>query len=611
MSVLMLTKSTQVFCFLLDAALHAFVLALIVWLVCRVFRAWLRPQFRILLWALVLVRLVLPISPVSELSLFEHVPSLEVAQHAFEQADSLQPDTKLRHDAAHSAKEIAGSNIAIEAGPTDGQPLWSWSFVWNVAAMVWLTGSFVLAVRLAGQTWLLYRKRGSWRKPNDRLLAVWKQCFVELGVRRHVDLRVADDGVGPGAFGLLRPCVVLPSTLADEESAEGLRHVLLHELTHIIRGDVIWKCFAHAVTIVHWFNPLAWRISRHLLDEIELACDADVLLRFDEKTRQDYGHTVLHVAETQLQPAELALVGFAQQDNLEKRIHGIADFRRPSVLLTLASVVLFLWLAVAGLTMRKEPFSPPANEMATALAARKNGLMGTDGVAFPWPVEAEREIAKTIRDYGGYYGLDKDKHITSVNMTYHYDWAKFGGDVPKDAVEQSFRVENNTMEIKPVLEALPNLSRLDQLLVHDSQLTDEGCHLIGKLTNLKSLYAWNAKAVTDKGVKHLAGLKKLDYVHLSDSKIGDGALATLADLPSIKSLSLQGNSFSDKGLAAIRKSGIKSVVLGLGENRFSEPAVLAMLEMPNLEKLGVQGTSLSRDTKRKFRQAQIELFGDR
>ncbi len=82
------------------------------------------------------------------------------------------------------------------------------------------------------------------------------------------------DGIGsPVATGWWRPKVIIPSsllTIGDDQRAA----ILLHELAHIARGDVLGLLLLRIVQAVYWFNPLVWWLSKDLDQAREQACDA-------------------------------------------------------------------------------------------------------------------------------------------------------------------------------------------------------------------------------------------------------------------------------------------------------------------------------------------------
>ncbi len=116
----------------------------------------------------------------------------------------------------------------------------------------------------------------------------------ELGIKRRIRLRVYPGGDSPMLTGILRPVIYLPvSTLSKEQ----LSMVFRHELTHLKRGDLIYKWFTLFVNAVHWFNPFAYLLSANVNEACEVSCDMAVTKNMNKEEISLYMKTILHLAE--------------------------------------------------------------------------------------------------------------------------------------------------------------------------------------------------------------------------------------------------------------------------------------------------------------------------
>ena len=94
-------------------------------------------------------------------------------------------------------------------------------------------------------------------------------------------------------WGLLRPVIVLPAEAGGWPASER-RHALLHERSHVDRGDWAIQLMTRLVCAVYWFHPLVWLAARRLFLEAERACDDRVLLAGARST--DYAKQLLQLA---------------------------------------------------------------------------------------------------------------------------------------------------------------------------------------------------------------------------------------------------------------------------------------------------------------------------
>ena len=103
---------------------------------------------------------------------------------------------------------------------------------------------------------------------------------------------LADHISTPFVLGLFRPRIYLPSALPEGERS----YILLHERHHIRRLDHIVKLIAFAALCVHWFNPLVWLAFVLLGRDMEMSCDEAVLKKLGESVRADYSASLLSLA---------------------------------------------------------------------------------------------------------------------------------------------------------------------------------------------------------------------------------------------------------------------------------------------------------------------------
>ncbi len=193
-------------------------------------------------------------------------------------------------------------------------------------------------------------------------------CCREMGLRRPPELREAPRLASPALCGFRRPRILLPVDFRRRFSARELRFVLLHELAHLKRGDVILNWALTVVQIVHWFNPLVWLAFARMRADRELACDAMALAVAGAGERRRYGETILRLLEDFRAPAALSnwvgIVGILEdRGRLKERLEFIVRFRRPGRWSAWAGLLL-AGMAVTGLTDAKK--NPPAAAGADA-----------------------------------------------------------------------------------------------------------------------------------------------------------------------------------------------------------------------------------------------------
>ena len=312
---------STVFAFLLLSA-RGGVAALAAWAVCKLLRRAHAPS-RLLcwLWLAVGLRFVLPWGiPLS-------LPRPQNTQLAAA-ADTVQELGEL---------PLVAPPPAVSA-PAAALPWYARLTPWHALAAVWAVGVAVLAVRgIVG--------------------------YIKL--KRHVALACkTSDGCYGGAcvtapftLGILRPRVYLP----DDLHGTARQAVLLHEQTHIRRGDPLTKPLFYAVACLHWFNPLAWLAFCTFERDMEAACDEAAVRGRPLPERNAYCESLLHFAvQGRSIPGSLAF----GQGSVKERIVHLLHYRRLGAG-ALAVCIAVVGLCFAACMVRPELSAQPETTTAT------------------------------------------------------------------------------------------------------------------------------------------------------------------------------------------------------------------------------------------------------
>ena len=220
-----------------------------------------------------------------------------------------RPQNEPLAQAADTVRILAGAPAAAPALPATAPaavqaaaPWYAGLTVWHLLAAVWAAGVLVLAVRAVWAYRRLCRQVALACKTPDG-------CYSGACVP------------APFTLGIVRPRIYLPAGLAGPMRAA----VLLHERTHLRRGDPLIKPLFYAVACLHWFNPLAWLAFRQLEREMEAACDEAAVRGCDAAARNAYCETILRYAlQGRLAPGSLAF----GQGSAKTRIVHLLRYRR-------------------------------------------------------------------------------------------------------------------------------------------------------------------------------------------------------------------------------------------------------------------------------------------
>lgn len=268
-----------------------------------------------LLWGLVALRLLLPFSIQSPVSLMPESTA------AFQET----VDTALIQ-VAPSSEDAPVSGAEIPSGPeTPVLRLW----------VLWLTG-----MALMDACFLLsyFRLRRS----------------VAEGVQEEGDIWICDQIPTPFILGIAKPRIYLPSGL----SAEHREYVLAHERCHLAWKDHWWKPLAFGLLSVYWFDPFLWAAYYLTCRDLEFACDERVIRSCSPAEKKAYSQALL-ACSSHRRPVLACPVAFGE-NVVVTRVRKVLHYKKPGFWIVLVSVLAVLITAVGFLTepVQKEAAVP-------------------------------------------------------------------------------------------------------------------------------------------------------------------------------------------------------------------------------------------------------------
>ena len=272
----------------------------------------------VLLWGMVALRLMLPFSIESALSLIPSAETLSPEVVQFDPAPTITSGVELIDNAVNPS--LSESFAAAPLASVN--PLYVWTYL---AGWVWLIGLAAMLL-YALVSYLRLRRR------------------VSASIPLRENIYVCDEVPSPFILGIVRPRIYLPSVLDEAQRGS----VLSHERAHLARRDHWWKPLGFALLAVYWFNPLLWLAYTLLCRDIELACDERVLRGMDAGQVKDYSSALLacSVPRRMLAACPLAF----GEVGVGARVKNALRYKKPAFWVVAASVIVCIVVAVCFLT---------------------------------------------------------------------------------------------------------------------------------------------------------------------------------------------------------------------------------------------------------------------
>ena len=392
---------TDLFLRVVELSWQAGLIALAVMAVRLVLRKKASRRALCMLWALVALRLLLPVSLTVEspVSLQAEEAPVSRAYHAMQEARTSVPE-----EAAPAPAESSGAAAAVIPTEPAAEPVTLRTFA-RWLPWIWVIGMGCMAAyMLLSFIWMrLTLRRAEHIQNNVYRCTQWSTPFV---------------------LGIIAPRIYVPESVSPEE----LPQVLAHERCHIRRWDHVVKPFAFLLLAVNWFNPVLWAAYVLLGRDMENACDEMALKNADAAQRAAYSRALVSCA-AQPKMAAVCPLAFGEVA-VKERVKNVLGYKKPAIW---AAVILAAAAVVIGVCLLTKPSYKNVGTLdAEKLFALRTEYVG-DNAAVSGILDALgfRELGSSGADYGYAVHLSTDKEPMGITVLYTYE-----GAVPRKSEER-------------------------------------------------------------------------------------------------------------------------------------------------------------------------------
>lgn len=354
-----------------------------------------------MLWALVALRLLLPVSLTVEspVSLQAEEAPVSRAYHAMQEARTSVPE-----EAAPAPAESSGAAAAVVPTEPAAEPVTLWTFA-RWLPWIWVIGMGCMAAyMLLSFIWMrLTLRRAEHIQDNVYRCTQWSTPFV---------------------LGIIAPCIYVPESVSEED----LPQVLAHERCHIRRWDHVVKPFAFLLLAVNWFNPVLWAAYVLLGRDMENACDEMALKNADAAQRAAYSRALVACA-AQPKMAAVCPLAFGEVA-VKERVKNVLGYKKPAIW---AAVILAAAAVVIGVCLLTKPSYKNVGTLDAEklFALRTPYVDNNSAVGAILDALGFRELGSSGADYGYAVHLSTDREPMGITVLYTYE-----GAVPRKSEER-------------------------------------------------------------------------------------------------------------------------------------------------------------------------------
>lgn len=395
----------RIFLSFLQSSLTASVVILIVMLFLKIFNKGLSIRAKNVLWTLVLIKLLIPVIPGTNIGLlnmvYERYGSVVQEQNEVADLNKMSEASQVNEQNTSSVinkdDSYNSNEINLSSNPPENNKE-IFAGVFKIISCIWAIGFVISSLLLLRFALMLKRKtKGIREYVHHEILDLVNECKNKLNIKSRIPVYVYDEFKSPCIIGIIKPKIYIPKYVLSIEDDKQLSHVFLHELVHYKRKHLIYNCLSIISLTIHWYNPFVWIAVKQMRLYREYDCDACVLelLREDENT--DYGMTLLTLSRMLLNKGNYSQVPvfFETNNQIKNRIWMIKGFKKGSYKMTVKTI---LGGTIAAIVILTNNLAVKALNEENIIQTPTSSIEKLNDIN---PSEAEKDVANTDGIFSG------------------------------------------------------------------------------------------------------------------------------------------------------------------------------------------------------------------
>ena len=196
-------------------------------------------------------------------------------------------------------------------------------------------------------TSIVMRKRiGKEEVKDKKILDILENCKKQMEVEKDIKLIKQDYKKVPCIYGLFNTKILVTDEILEKDE-QSLNYILMHELAHFKRQDLLLNKLLILITTIHWFNPIIWFCFKQIRQDMELKADEMVLNKIRKDEEKEYAKTLvrlLPISQEESEPVKLLCVTDGKK-NMERRIKMIKlsdKFKEYKALIGITTLLIVL-----------------------------------------------------------------------------------------------------------------------------------------------------------------------------------------------------------------------------------------------------------------------------
>jgi beta-lactamase regulating signal transducer with metallopeptidase domain len=360
---------TNIFVTVINLSTVGIIVAGILLIIKFIFGEKLSASWHYYIWLILLIRLLVPVFPQSHVSVF-NIIKLPYHQHYESEKEDIVLDSSFINtirkysNTKYDNREYSNNRVQdtdniseslpvnvpdsnkIDAQGISSQDRFESSLeLLDILGIIWFVGMILFLIYPISLNIYIRQSVAKCRKcANTEILYILQKCKDSLKIKSNVIAYECDSFGSPCIYGLIKPKLLVSNIVIQSIGQKSKEYVLLHELMHLKRKDLLVNSVLIILKAVYWFNPVLWYCFARIRRECEVSCDEMVLRDLNNSERIGYGKAIVEMcanySDKKLVYPAMSMVH--NKGDTKRRVKKVISFKKPSTIWIVIAVVVTL-----------------------------------------------------------------------------------------------------------------------------------------------------------------------------------------------------------------------------------------------------------------------------
>lgn len=293
--------------FVIESSIVGSILVGLILLIRLILKQHMKKSIIYYLWFILIIKLLVPFGPESKISLFNLINITSKEETNLLVNNYKLPKEEVNYSISNIITSSVDNKVDLNAESKDiisnnevenniNREIVNFSYK-EILFIIWIIGVIIITSKiLISYLKLKLNISKEYKEYKNYDIKVDNSVEREiLNVNKNIQVRITNEINSPSLCGIINPKILIPLNMVNNLNNEEMRYIILHELCHYKRKDVLISWLGYIAKTIHWFNPIIYIGLNTMTYDCEAACDEMVLSQLNDKENLKYGNTILNV----------------------------------------------------------------------------------------------------------------------------------------------------------------------------------------------------------------------------------------------------------------------------------------------------------------------------